>query len=68
MTEKERKILHLFFNAHLAPSEIDRVMCMPDGTAHDHVIWAWNHMGEAMSVVKCLTGTFEIGGTHDSIG
>lgn len=45
------EVLELFFIGSFAPSQIDGLLSLKDGTAHDLVLWAWNHMGEAMLAV-----------------
>lgn len=43
--------LKMFSIAHFAPSQIDAILNLKDGTAHYWVLWAWNHMADAMLAV-----------------
>ena len=43
---KEQDILNMFFVQQMAPSQIDRVMKLPEGTAHKTIIDTWARVGE----------------------
>ena len=43
---KEQDILNMFFVQQMAPSQIDRAMKLPEGTAHKAIIDTWARVGE----------------------
>lgn len=42
MTDREHEVMRLFAEERMAPSDIDRMLVMNDGRAHDIIVDAWH--------------------------